>query len=63
MEKKSTPKQDGFEKTLEEIAQGHKRVILLDRNFHVYVHGPLNKLKISKDRNGRYVKLYFDEIK
>lgn len=39
------------------------RILKLDRNFHVYIHGDINKVEISTDGKGKYVKLYYDEIR
>ncbi len=45
------------------ISSFNKRVFKLDRNFHVYAHGDLNKLQVERDTNGTFLKLYFDIIK
>lgn len=49
-----------MEKLIEEVENGHKRVLKLDKNFHVYIHGDASKIKIAEDEKGKYIKLYFD---
>ena len=39
------------------------RVFKLDKNFHVYVHGKKDMLDVDQDKKGKYLKLYFNEIK
>ncbi|MBL4830696.1 MAG: hypothetical protein JKY55_12545 [Aliivibrio sp.] len=41
----------------------HKAVFKLDKNFHLYVHGKKDMMDIEEDEKGKYLKLYFDEIK
>lgn len=45
------------------IGNYSKQVFKLDKNFHVYVHGKKEMLDVDQDENGKYLKLYFNEIK
>ncbi len=38
-------------------------VIKLDHNFHVYIHGENDKASIESDSKGKYMKLYYDQIR
>lgn len=40
-----------------------KAVVALDRNFHIYIHGNREKIEEGKDEKGKYIKLYYDEIR
>ena len=40
-----------------------KCVFKLDKNFHVYVHGKKDMLDVDQDKKGKYLKLYFNEIR
>jgi hypothetical protein len=39
-----------------------KAVFKLDKNFHVYVHGNKDKFKVDEDKEGTFLKLYFNNI-
>lgn len=41
----------------------HKKVLKLDRNFHVYVHGKGDLMEIAEDENGKYIKLRYKVLK
>jgi hypothetical protein len=41
----------------------NKKVFRLDTNFHVYVHGAKDKFEEGVDKKGKYIKLYYNEIK
>ena len=45
------------------IGTYNKSAFMLDKNFHVYVHGKTEMLDAEKDEKGKYLKLYFNEIK
>ena len=49
-----------MEKIIEDIKKGFKRVLKLDKNFHVYIHGDFSKIEILEDEKGKFIKLYFD---
>lgn len=51
-----------MEKILNDIKFGFKRILKLDKNFHVYIHKDISKIDISQDEKGKFIKLYFDEI-
>lgn len=39
-----------------------KAVFKLDKDFHVYCHGSMSKLKVDEDKEGLFLKLYFKDI-
>ncbi|MCT4613606.1 MAG: hypothetical protein N4A49_01875 [Marinifilaceae bacterium] len=45
------------------IINKRKCVLKLDKNFHVYIHGSKSKIELSQDKKGKFVKLYYNEIK
>ena len=49
-----------MEKLFEDLKKGLKRVLRLDNNFHVYIHGDISKIEVLKDEKGKFIKLYFD---
>jgi hypothetical protein len=51
-----------MEKVLEEVKNGLKRVLRLDKNFHVYIHGNLSKFEMQEEEKGKYIKIYYNEI-
>ena len=50
-----------MEKLIADIKKGCKRMLKLDKNFHVYIHGNNSKIEFSKDEKGGFVKLYFEK--
>ena len=50
-----------MEQLLEDLRKGLKRVLRLDKNFHVYIHGDNSKIEVSEDEKGRFIKLYFEK--
>lgn len=48
---------------IKSIKNGSKKVLVLDRNFHVYIHGDSSKIESMKDVSGTFIKLYYNEIK
>jgi len=49
-------------KLLDDVKKGLKRVLRLDRNFHVYIHGDLSNFEMSEDGKGKFIKLYYNEL-
>lgn len=49
------------EDAVKKQARNFKRVIKLDKNFHIYVHGNRNLIEQGEDEKGRYYKVYFEE--
>jgi hypothetical protein len=47
---------------IDNLKKGIKRVLKLDKNFHVYIHGDTSKIEVSKDEKGQFIKLYFDNV-
>lgn len=39
-----------------------KKVVRLDKNFHLYIHGDEKKVVEGKDEKGKYLKIYYDEL-
>lgn len=50
-------------KVLHTIYSGCKTVLVLDKNFHVYVHSHPHNVKLDFDSDGKFLKLYFENIK
>ena len=40
-----------------------KSVVRLDKNLHLYIHGDKGKVEESKDEKGKFLKVYYEEIK
>ena len=36
-----------------------KRVLRLDKNYHLYIHGDPSKVEWLEDEKGKYLKIYF----
>lgn len=47
---------------IELINNGTKKVLRLDKNFHVYIHGSLSNIDMSQDLKGKFVKLYYEKL-
>lgn len=47
----------------DKIAGLTKSVIKLDKNFHIYIHGRRDKIQEGEDGKGKFIKLYYDELK
>ena len=58
---------DSFEisnQAVKKQARKHKKILKLDKNFHIYIHGDPNKIEKGVEADGRkYYKVYFDEEK
>ena len=52
-----------MEEIINKIKSGIKQAMALDKNFHVYIHGKSDKLEFSEDKKGKYIKIYYNEIK
>lgn len=59
---KKLNKINNMETIFEEIKNGLKRVLRLDKIFHVYIHGNLSKFEMQEDTKGKYIKIYYNEI-
>lgn len=42
---------------------GHKLVVKLDKNFHIYIHGDKEKIEKGEDSKGKFIKLYYNEVR
>lgn len=51
-----------MEQLLKDIKGNMKKVLRLDKDFHVYIHGNHEKITFLKDNKGKYVKIYYDVI-
>ena len=49
--------------TEETVDFSTKKVLKLDKNFHVYLHCQPNKIFQGADEKGKYLKLYYESIK
>ncbi len=58
---------DSFEisnQAVKKQARMFKKILKLDKNFHIYIHGDPNKIEKGVEADGRkYYKVYFDEEK
>jgi len=52
---------NNMEQLINDLKKGLKRVLRLDKNFHVYIHGDISKIEVLKDEKGSFIKLYFDK--
>jgi hypothetical protein len=63
-ENKNLDYEDNFEISRSAVKDGMKNfrsVIKLDRNFHVYIHGDIEKIKKGVEKDGRkYYKIYYE---
>jgi len=49
-----------MEKLIDDLKKGQKKVLKLDKNFHVYIHGDISKIEVLEDKKGKFLKIYFD---
>lgn len=47
---------------LSDIEKGRKKVLSLDKNFHVYIHGAVSNIGFLQDDKGKFIKIYFENI-
>ncbi len=40
-----------------------KSVVMLDRNFHLYIHGDHSRIFEGDDNYGNFIKIYYDEAR
>ena len=57
--------EDNFEisnQAVKKQAKMFKKILKLDKNFHIYIHGDSNKIEKGVESDGRkFYKVYFDE--
>lgn len=51
-----------MDKIISDLKMGLKKLIRLDKNFHIYIHGDASKIEVEKDEKGYFMKLYFEEM-
>jgi len=49
------------ESALKKQARALRKVIKLDKNFHIYIHGDRRLLEQGKDSKGKFYKVYYQE--
>jgi hypothetical protein len=40
-----------------------KQVVKLDKNFHIYIHGDKKNIEEGSDDKGKFIKLYYNEVR
>ena len=51
-----------FDYNEDSLVYDQKRILKLDRNFHVYIHGNPYLVEFKKDDSGKFLKIYYKNI-